>query len=195
MKPFKYFPSNLVVYISLALLGPTLRADVAPYYDVYSCKAESSSLVAEHHHDWSPKARFPGWKTPKSYKDIFSSANTYSALVVIDRTTKRQLFKTPAPALRNLWISPDSKFIVGISNVKFCNPVQIVVFNNRGKRLLTQKIGWSSFKSVIESPTNWVHWYKEPNPRISINETKGWIHLQTEGENGEQRNFKFRNSI
>ena len=97
---------------------------------------------------------------------MFTSNNSYASLVVRNRQTHSQLFRVPTPALTHLWISDDSRFIVGISDIKLWNPVQVVVFNSKGDLVLSKSVDSNSFPGVSESVSNWVYWYKEPQPRI-----------------------------
>ena len=124
-------------------------------------------------------------------KDVFTTQNTYSSLRVSDLRDGKLLFTVPVPALTHLWISKDSHFIVGISNIKLWNPIQVVVFDSRGNRLLAQPVQSSSFAGVSESVSNWVNWYKEPMPNISICPSKDGYRLLVDGNNGEPRTFNF----
>jgi hypothetical protein len=181
--------------LAAALLScPLLEvcADAVGYSSVFDCSAESSRLLAEHHHDWSESTRDARWKMISTDKDAFGAQNTYSSLRVRNIQDGKQLFTVPVPALTHLWISPDSRFIVGISNIKLWNPIQVVVFNSGGKRLLAQQVQSSSFAGVSESVSNWVNWYKEPVPTISISPSQNGYTLLIEGNNGGSRLFQFR---
>ena len=178
-----------VLMMSLASLA---RADAAGYSGIFDCRAENELLSAEHHHDWSEATRTARWQMISTTKDVFTSNNVFASLVVRNKQHNAQLFKVPTPALTHLWISNDSRFIVGISNIKLWNPVQVVVFNTKGTLVLSKSVDLSSFPGVSESVSNWVHWYKEPRPRISI-ETKGdYYSLHVEGNNGVDRVFMFK---
>jgi hypothetical protein len=50
------------------------------------------------------------------------------------------LFRRPVPALTHIWISPDSAYVVGISNVMLWNPYQLVAFCRSGDRLLERNM-------------------------------------------------------
>jgi hypothetical protein len=169
-----------------------VRADAVSYSSVFGCSAESSQLLANHHHDWSESTHDARWKMISTDRGVFTTQNTYSSLRVSDLRDGKQLFSVPVPALTHLWISQDSHFIVGISNIKLWNPIQVVVFNSRGNRLLAQQVQSSSFAGVSESTSNWVNWYKEPMPKISLSPSQDGYTLLIEGNNGEPRRFKFR---
>jgi hypothetical protein len=191
----RFFIKSLAVTAAfLPYYAIQVHADAVGYSSVFSCSAKSSQLLAEHHHDWSETTRDARWKMISTDKDLFTTQNTYSSLHVSDLRDGRQLFTAPVPALTHLWISEDSRFIVGISNIKLWNPIQVVVFCSRGTRLLARQVQSSSFAGVSESVSNWVNWYKEPIPRISISPSQDGYTLLIEGNNGEPRVFKIRES-
>ena len=118
-----------VLVMSLASLA---WADAVGYSGIFDCGAENELLSAEHHHDWSEATRAARWDMISTTRNVFTSSNSYASLVVRNKQNDAQLFKVPTPALTHLWISNDSRFIVGISNIKLWNPVQVVVFNTKG---------------------------------------------------------------
>ena len=62
----------------------------------------------------------------------------------------------------------------------------------KGTLVLAKSVAGGDFPGVSESVTNWVYWYKEPQPRISI-ETKGdFSSLHIEGNSGVDRVFTFK---
>ncbi len=186
--------ARLLAAMLLASIGIVALADRVGYSLVFDCKAVSEDIIAEHHHDWSESTRAARWKMISTDKDVFNSKNTYSFLRVVGRRDSRQKFQVPVPALAHLWISPDSRFIVGVSNIKLWNPAQLVVLNARGTVLLAKSIQASSFPGATESVSNWVTWYKEPSPAISIQATGSSYTLSIEGNNGEKRIFEFRDA-
>jgi hypothetical protein len=156
--------------ISLAFLA---RADRVGYFSIYDCKAENELLYAEHH-DWSKATRAARWKMISTTKDVFTSSNSYARLVVRNKRDQSQLFRVPTPALTHLWISQDSRFIVGISNTKLDNPIQVVVFNTKGMLVLAKSVD------------------KEPQPQISIETSGDFSSLHIEGNSGVDRVFTFK---
>jgi hypothetical protein len=79
-------------------------------------------------------------------KHPFAADNDYSYLRLRDKATGAELFRRPVPALTHIWISPDSKYVVGISNVMLWNPYQLVVFSGSGDRLLERNISRRSLR-------------------------------------------------
>ncbi len=69
--------------------------------------------------------------------DHFSSeTNTYGSLTCIEKKTGVAKFVIPSGPFTDLWISPDSKYIVALSDEAYINPVQILIIDNDdGKRL------------------------------------------------------------
>jgi hypothetical protein len=93
-------------------------------------------------------------------KNPFSADNDYSYLRLRDKATGAELFRRPVPALTHIWISPDSKYLVGISDVMLWNPYQLVVFSKSGDRLLERNMVGVNWPGVSQSVTNWINWYK-----------------------------------
>src|SRR5262249_2727319 len=76
----------------------------------------------------------------------FSAENNYSYLELRDKAKGIILFHRPVPALTYIWISPNSKFVVGLSNVKLWNPYQIVVYSKSGDCLFKQDLVGTKLK-------------------------------------------------
>jgi hypothetical protein len=138
---------------------------------------------AEHHHDWSSADDARG--------EIFTEENHYSYLQLREKATGAVLFRRPGPALSHIWISPDSKYVVGISNIKLWNPYKLVVYSNSGDRLLERDIVSMSLPGASESVTNWIDWYREPVPKIAIVENGTTATLSIEGRLGGFHQFQF----
>jgi hypothetical protein len=95
------------------------------------------------------------------------------------------------PALTHIWISTDSKYVVGISNVMLRNPYQLVVFNKSGDRLLEHNRVGVNWPGVLRSVTNWINWHKEPVPQMAIVEDGTTATLSIEDPRGVLRQFEF----
>jgi len=117
--------------------------------------------------------------------------NDYSYLRLRDNVTDTELFRRPVPALTHIWISPNSKYVVGISNVKLRNPYQLVVFSKAGDLLLKRNMVGAIWPGEWESVTNWINWYKEPVPQITIVEEGATATLSVEDPRGALRQFQF----
>jgi hypothetical protein len=164
------------------------------YSKIVDLRAETAEVVAEHHHDWSKATQEARWKMISGAKDPFTAENTYSYLSLTDRASGRRIFRRPVPALTYLWISPDSGYVVGLSDVKLANPYQLVVFSRSGQRVFERRITAESWPGVLESVTNRVDWYKEPTPAISLRSNRGEVVLSIEDRLGTPREFRFHAS-
>lgn len=188
-RPFLTF----VVGVTLLLAGSSAWSDAVSYSKVVDLRAESAAVVAQHHHDWSQATRDARWKMISTTKDPFTAENTYAYLRLVDRASGRELFKKPVPALTHLWISPDSRYVVGLSSIKLNNPYQLVVFSRSGRRVLEKSITAATWPSVQESVTNAVIWYKDP-PKIDFVEAGGEVILAIEDRLGTLREIRFKSS-
>jgi hypothetical protein len=184
----------MIFRITLALAMTTAssaaHADRVAYNGVVDLSAETETLHAEHHHDWSFLPRAPR-KTISTTENRCAADNDESSLRLCDKTTGIDLFRRPVPALTHIWISPDSEYVVGISSVMFRNPYQLVVFNRIGDRLLERNMVGVNWPGVSQSVTNWINWYKEPVPQMSIVKEGANATLFIEDPLGVLREFQF----
>ena len=137
----------LVVEFTPCIAG----ADVVGYGDTRTITAESKTLKVEHFHDWSEATREARWKMISTNNDPFTADNNYSYISVKNKLSGAELFRAPTPALSYLWISPDSRYIVGTSKIMLWNPIQLVVFSNTGRRLLARdmrKVEWPGVRAT-----------------------------------------------
>ncbi|MRW83426.1 hypothetical protein GJ698_04895 [Pseudoduganella sp. FT26W] len=163
---------NLIALLAgaLLLISAPAFADRSAYRGVVDLKVESEAFVAVHHHDW---------KNPLHP----------SSLHVRERLSGKELFDKAVPALTYLWISPDSQYIVGLSNIKYLNQYQLIVMSRSGEELLKQDMTTLDWARVHASVSNWINWYKEPAPKITlIGITRT---LEIEDANGVTRSFYF----
>jgi hypothetical protein len=131
---------NRRLFISLLASLPALRAyaDSTAYSGVHEAKATRDSLTFHHRHDWSsPKVR-PMFLDLSHHDRFLSAANDFSFVELLDGD--RVLFRSPAPALSYLWISPDARFFVGLSDIKLYNPYQLMVWKRDGSILHREHI-------------------------------------------------------
>jgi len=176
----------LLLFLSQAALG-----DRVGYGGVKDIRVEGTQIAVLHHHDWSQATRDARWQMISITENPFTKENTYSYLRAIDKVSGELLFQEPVPALTYLWISSDSRFIVGASNIKVWNPIQLVVFTRSGQRIFEKRIRAEFWPGASEGVTNWISWYREPNPVITIKEEDGKMVLSIEGNAGEPRIFRF----
>jgi hypothetical protein len=175
----------------MAVASTPAHADRVGYDKVVDLQAETGTVRAEHHHDWGFATHDARWKMISTTENPFTADNDYSYLRLLDKATGAELFRRPVPALTHIWISPDSKYVVGISNVKRWNPYQLVVFSKSGDRLLERKMIGEKRPGVSESVTNWINWYKKPVPQMTIVEDGTTATLSVEDPLGVLRQFQF----
>ncbi len=117
----------------LILVSIKVNADPIAYSDSLRLEIESENYIVIHFHDWTEQTRDARFEMISTNQDPFTNKNNYAYLAVIDKSTCDTVFKKPTPALTNIQISKDEKYVVGISNIMVWNPFQLVVFNIDGK--------------------------------------------------------------
>ena len=167
------------------------RADRVGYQGVVDLHAESELLTVTHHHDWSPATHDARWKMIATTQDPFSAENDYAWLAVRERASGAELFRRPVPPLNYLWISPDSNYVVGLSEVKSWNPVQVVVFRRDGQRLFEASLANQGVPGASESISTWIHWYHLPQPTLAIQEMGNRATLSVQGRTDIPIRFTF----
>jgi hypothetical protein len=173
-------------------VAATLFADAVGYADIKDIREQNAALTVEHHHDWSRATEPARYKMITTTHDPFTAENTYSWLRAVDRASGKELFRTPVPALTQLWISPDSRYIVGISSIKLWNPYQLVVFTRSGKRVFQKDFTGDTTHGIRESVTNAIWWFHEnPTIRIEHAEPGGEVRLWIDDPQGKPREFRF----
>ena len=120
--------------------SPPAVADDASYDGIRDVIAETAELRAVHHHDWSEATHRKRLKMISGHQDPFRAENDYATLEVTDRKTGQRLFRASVPALTRLWISPDSRHILGLSEIMLWNPYQLVLFDREGHLLFRRRI-------------------------------------------------------
>lgn len=105
-----------------------------PYDGKQELVTESDIYRAIHVHDYSKQYKQVG-DSPSNYRAIppFSTENSFSYLQLINKKTQREIFKIPVCAFTTLWMSADSKYIVGLSTITHGHP--IVIIHHSGKVL------------------------------------------------------------
>ncbi|APO56644.1 hypothetical protein LUI11_19395 [Bradyrhizobium diazoefficiens] len=183
-----------ILRIALSSVVPFIapaHADRIGYEGVVDISAEAGTLRAEHHHDWGYSSEKSRWKMISSTRNPFTADNDYSYLRLHDTTTGTELFRRPVPALTYIWISPNRKYVVGLSHIMLWNPCQLVVFSKSGDRLLERDMVSADWPGVRWSASNWIYWYKEPAPKIAIADDGTNATLTIEDPLGVPRQFQF----
>lgn len=137
-------------------------ADTMPYGEKKKIELDSPNRIITHYHDWGGKPR-TGYLSIKSKR----SGST---------------IKSSSPPLTYLWQSPDEEYIVGLSNIKYKNKDQIVVWNKKGQVLFEKSIQCKNndlnITHCAESGANLVIWYHEDGPGIRIESEENTLSLR-----------------
>jgi len=129
----------ILVLISALLICPAGRADRMEYNKAKNILIENKDISVLHHHDWSFD-RERRRRIMSSWLGPFQPENVYAYVECISQKTGQILFKVPSPALTFLWISDDSEYIVGLSDIRLDNPIQLVVLNRSGRLLKKRRV-------------------------------------------------------
>jgi hypothetical protein len=184
-------PSAAVLFVACAATA-VLLADAVGYRGIKDVREQNAVLLVEHHHDWSMATEPARYKMITTTKDPFTAENTYSYLRVVEKASGRELFRAPVPALTLLWISPDSRYVVGLSTIMLWNPYQLVVFTRSGRRVFQKDFTSDPAPGIQQSTTNVILWFKEPVPSIRLEDDRGAARLWIEDRLGKPREFRFR---
>jgi hypothetical protein len=169
VKPKRLFFMQMALL--LAFVPGAAFADALAYDATVNLDVATPLLRAKHIHDGT---RGLAWTV--SLEDKFTGRVTSIAKV---------------PALTYLWISKNSNYIVGLSNVMLKNPFQLLVFSKSGERLLELDMRSFLWTDRMQSITNWIHWYKEPDPELSLDENGHTCTLGVTDAHGTRRHFEF----
>src|SRR5262245_36110383 len=123
------FPLLLAMVSLSAFLATGAGADTRAYNDKKLVRTANARYAVSHVHDWSSprlQGRYLGYDRPGLF---FTAANDFSRITVTDRATGRRILDGPSPALTYLWLSPDSRYLLGLSDVMLLNPYQLVVWD------------------------------------------------------------------
>lgn len=123
---------RFLLTICFILSGITADADIASYGDSLRITVQTAHYTIVHFHDWSSATQDARWKMFTGDQNPFTAANTYSWIQCIDRATGKTIFRKPSPAIQRLIVSPDEKYIAGISGIMVWNPYQLVVYSMTG---------------------------------------------------------------
>jgi hypothetical protein len=128
------FGRFVVVSIAIALANPAF-ADRVRYGGTKDLTAHSASLTVRHRHDWS---RLPEQLTFSAGMP-FGVEPSVSSLEF--RTgTGNSVTRISSPPITFLFVTSDSRYVIGLSQIKAGNDVQLVVFDRNARLLLKRHI-------------------------------------------------------
>lgn len=126
-------------------------ADAMAYVGVKDLRASGGNTVAEHHHDWKQHTAY---------------------VRILDAASGKQLLERPSPALTTLWVTPDGRYVVGLSTIKRANPSQLFILSRDGAVAHEEGVLCSDPRlrglPCAESETNAVLWYDSERPEIDL---------------------------
>jgi hypothetical protein len=117
-----------------------VAADEVGYSEILNIETEGEVFIVRHHHDWSAATRSQRYEMISTDLDPFGAGNDYAYIECVDKASERALFRRPCPALTHLWISPESRYVVGLSNVQAWNPYQLAIWDSTGTLLFKEHI-------------------------------------------------------
>ncbi|MBK9992171.1 MAG: hypothetical protein IPP19_15970 [Verrucomicrobia bacterium] len=135
---------SFLLILAFVLCG-RLTADSTAYNGKLTISAVGGNFGVVHIHDWS------SGKIPALFNDLanheafLGEANDFSFIQLFDANQK-SVFLKPSPALTVIWISPDSKFIVGLSSIMRNNPYQLMIWRIDGTLVYKKHISASVAK-------------------------------------------------
>lgn len=129
----------LLLLLSVLLLSLLGHADRAVYNRVKNLLVENKEISVLHRHDWSGD-RDVRSKIMNSWLGPFQPENIYAHIEAVDQKSGQVLFRRLSPALSYVWISDDSGYIVGLSDIRLDNPVQLVIFDRGGRLIKKRKL-------------------------------------------------------
>lgn len=128
----------------------------------------------------------------KQFSECDHTARNQGVLQVFRRSDR--LFCTAVPALTHIWLSPDAKYVVGLSNIMHDNPFQLVVYSTRGELLFRRAIDCRELdiEGCRASITNSIYWFHENHPGITLQESaNGTLKLSVNGPFKSRIRFVF----
>ena len=166
--------SAVLALLAWSLAAPFAAADAVAYARVVDLQADGDTFTVRHHHDYSKK-------------DLISFVSWQA------RGATKVLLRQPSPALTWLGVSPDSRFVIGLSWIKFANDHQVAIWDRDGKLLVREAVAGRGLPYVMESKTNNVHWFDraEPSPTVVL-EGGQPVALRFKARTGAMTELRFR---
>jgi hypothetical protein len=150
--------SFLLQIILILLLFITSFADWYRYNKIANLKVENEKIIVRHYHNWSDSKYTKWYKMYPEEKRLTDMDINYAYIECFEKKNGNMLFKKASPALTNIYISTDSRYIIGISNIKVINPYQFVVYDRCGDIIYKKhiapteaKLTLSEFQSLKQS--------------------------------------------
>ena len=135
-----------VLLLAIAMvLGNPAFADRTRYAGREDLISQSPALTVRHRHDWSQQPN----QLKVSADNPFGVETSVSSLEFFEGG--RSVARIPCPPLTHLQVTPDSRYVVGLSRIKVMNDVQLVVFDRNARRLLQRHVSTEVYRFSTEA--------------------------------------------
>ena len=129
-----------VALCALALFAPAALADRSAYGKAVDLEVSAGAVTIRHHHDWSKVSQTDqGWQLHYSERRPFG-VDPEDAYVAIFSPPDALVIRVPSSPLTHLSVTDDGTYVIGLSNIKFLNFTQLVVYDMRGRLLMRRRI-------------------------------------------------------
>jgi hypothetical protein len=166
---------RILMLIAILLMSEKLLADSIGYHDSLRIKTESKHFIVIHFHDWTKQTKNARYKMITNDQNPFGGENNYAYIQCIDKATGKLIFKKPCPAMTDIKISDDEKYIIGISKIMLDNPYQLVVFSANGA--LVKKRHITSHEAKLSSKELMIFKKEFPN-QYNLLSSRGMIYFE-----------------
>ncbi len=119
-----------IAIINLVLCG-FIFAQEFPYKITDGCCQFTKKIIVNHAHNWEMGDIIHNLVETDD-ELIFTDRNNFSETSLVNDITAFKEWKWPTPAFSKIVISDNSEYILGLSDLKYNNPYQIVIFKQNG---------------------------------------------------------------
>lgn len=138
-----FHKSKIFYLLNILILSITAFADHSSYSGQVKLEKFAGKIYIIHTHDYSSKMMKSRLLTQKTPCSIFDTLNTYSKIQIsIDSGLTWKI--SPAPPLSNIVIDTINNKIIGLSQIKYHNHLQIAVYKFDGSLEFSASVSESS---------------------------------------------------
>lgn len=177
---------RLLLSIALLMQVNGAHADISGYDKTLSLTTTSTKYQLSHFHSCRERPDHPStWKELNPY---LSRSICESGLKLSQIASQEVVFHIPSPLLTDILIDESQGLVIGLSNVKYMSPYQLLIVDFSGEVLVAARIQQSKIPCAIrESVTNYLAWYKADSTDLSVEvlwEGENIIGIKTQGLKG-----------
>lgn len=156
---------SLIIAILLLAMANNLLGDDNMPYDNERIIYDNGKVLLYYTFNWDKCLKHRNNWVERYGMDHFGKQNDYGRLVSISKMDGSELFSIPICPLNYLWASQDSRYVVALSEVKFINPTQLIILDDKGNRIIARGISKEYAKLT---PDEYVNFAKQfPDSKIS----------------------------